>query len=228
VAFTWGSDAPGVAAIDAAGLATTTGNGTATITATAPNGVRGASTLTVQQHAVTMTQAVSCTRGAPPCVLEAFGDTLTISTVVRDSLGQLIANAPVAFTSSDPAIATVTAGGIVVAAGNGSAVITAEIEGITTQYTVVVRQRVTFIKLTPIELWLYGVGSTGTVTANPMDRTNHPVADAVITWAAGDTTTEQLEVTGPRTVRVTALKLGESKVFASSDGVTFKIVVRIF
>jgi adhesin/invasin len=227
VAFTWGTDAPTVASIDAAGIATTVGNGTATITATAPNGVAGSSSLVVAQHAVTMTQAASCTHGAPQCVLAAFGDSVTLTTVVRDSLEQVIVGAPVNFTSSDPAVATVTADGVVIAVGNGSAVITAEFEGLTTTYTAVVRQKVTFIKLTPIELWLSGVGASGTVTATPMDRTGHAVDDVGVTWDITDPAMATAEVTGARTVRVTSLMLGETKLYAHSDGVSFKIIVRI-
>ena len=227
VAFTWGTDAPTVASIDAAGIATTVGNGTATITATAPNGVVGSSSLVVAQHAVTMTQAASCTHGAPQCVLAAFGDSVTLTTVVRDSLAQVIAGAPVRFTSSDPTVATVSAEGIVIAVGNGSVVITAEYDGVTAEYTAVVRQKVTFIKLTPIELWLSGVGASGTVTATPMDRTGHAVDDVGVTWDITDPAMATAEVTGARTVRVTSLMLGETKLYAHSDGVSFKIIVRI-
>ena len=85
----------------------------------------------------------------------------------------------------------------------------------------------TLIKLTPVELWLSGVGASGTVTATPMDRTGHAVNDVSVTWDITDPAMATAEVTGARTVRVTSLMLGETKLYAHSDGVSFKIIVRI-
>ena len=216
-----------VATVGSSGVATAVGNGIATITATASNGVTASATITVQQRAATLQLQVSCTRGAPECVRDAFGETLALNAVVRDSLDHLIASAVVQFTSSDTLTATVDAAGVVKALGNGSATITAEIGGVTAQYTVTVLQRVTQIHMNPPELWLSGVGASGNVTATPRDRNGNAVADAEVTWSAADTTVALIEVTGPRTVHVTALNLGETRVFLQSAGITAKVIVKI-
>jgi uncharacterized protein YjdB len=46
-----------------------------------------------------------------------------------DGDGNLLANRPVAWSSSDPAVATTTQGGLVTAVGVGGAIITASVEG---------------------------------------------------------------------------------------------------
>ena len=61
--------------------------------------------------------------------LTSLGDTLQLTAVPLDATGAPIPGVGIAYTSSAPAVATVTQSGLVTAAGNGSATIHASAEG---------------------------------------------------------------------------------------------------
>ena len=63
---------------------------------------------------------------APPTVrLASLGATMQLTAVVRDQNGQVMAGAPVTWSSADGSVATVDAAGLVTATANGTATITA-------------------------------------------------------------------------------------------------------
>ena len=118
VTVAWTTSAAGVAVVDAAGLVTAAGKGEATIMATA--GSASGST------AVTVTQTVSSVVVGPPkATITALGDTLRLEALAFDANGYAVASAEFSWVSSDPAIATVNASGLVTAVAEGTATITA-------------------------------------------------------------------------------------------------------
>ena len=72
--------------------------------------------------------------------LTALGDTVRLTAEVRDQNGQVMAGAAVTWSSSDPMVATVDAQGLVTAAGNGTATITATAGSASGSAAVTVRQ----------------------------------------------------------------------------------------
>ena len=120
VTITWTSSADGVATVDAAGLVTAAGNGAATITASAGS-ASGSAAVTVTQSVVSVDVSPSATE------LTALGATVQLTAEAFDENGHAVAGAGAEFSweSSDAAVATVDAAGLVTAAGNGAATITA-------------------------------------------------------------------------------------------------------
>lgn len=118
--LTWTSSSPAVATVAGSGstaTVTSIGNGTATITATSGS-VQGTATVTVTQKAVTMGVT-----GIPSAMVP--GATAQLASEARDARGRAVAGASgVTFTSSNQAVAVVTAAGLVTAISPGSAQIT--------------------------------------------------------------------------------------------------------
>lgn len=129
---TWSSSSTGVATVSA-GLATSTGYGTTTITATV-NGVSATAALTVTTPALT---GITVT---PPSVTVYQGTSLQLAATGRYADGSTVnITSTAAWNSSNTSAATVSAQGLVQSVGLGSATITATLQGIpgTTTFSVV-------------------------------------------------------------------------------------------
>ena len=114
----WGSSSPEVATVDATGLATAVGNGSATITASAGTASGSA--------AVTVAQEASEVVVSPPADTVPVGDTVRLEAEVRDANGHaLTGDASLTWSSSDPSVATVDGSGLVSGVALGTATITA-------------------------------------------------------------------------------------------------------
>ena len=125
VPVTWALVGNGVASLSPFGLLHAVANGTDTVTATA-DGVVGRALVTVAQ--VVTQLAVS----GPPGPVRVVGDTLVLSASLSDSNGHAVsgvAPGPVAWTSSDAAVVLAESGGRIIAAGIGSAMVTAASDG---------------------------------------------------------------------------------------------------
>ena len=115
---TWSSGDTSVATVDASGLVTAVGNGTATITASGGSASGSA--------VVTVTQSVASVEVSPSAAdLTALGATLQLGAEAFDENGHAVAEAEFSWESSDVAIATVDAGGLVTGVAEGVATITA-------------------------------------------------------------------------------------------------------
>ena len=116
-AVTWSSGDGSVATVDASGLATAVGNGTAPITAAAGS-VTGTAVAVVMQSAGSITVS-------PAADTIVIGDTLRLAAEAFDVNGQRVEGAEFAWTSSDESVATVDASGLVRGIAEGTASITA-------------------------------------------------------------------------------------------------------
>jgi len=120
--ITWSSSDPAVARV-ADGKVEAVGPGSATITAAAGS-LRGSSAVKVRipefaRLALTPAKTQTLKKG----------DRLTFKVAALDKKGQKVAGVPVAWKSSDPRIATVSADGVVTAVKKGSAKVTASASG---------------------------------------------------------------------------------------------------
>ena len=118
VAVAWASSDASVAAVDASGQVTAAANGSATITASAGT-ASGTAAVTVMQTA----DSVAVEPAA--ATLSVLGDTVRLAATAFDANGNELADAQLSWESSDVSVATVDASGLVTAAGNGTATITA-------------------------------------------------------------------------------------------------------
>jgi uncharacterized protein YjdB len=124
-AVTWASLNPSIATVSATGLVVGVADGTAVITATS-EGVTGQVTVTVAGSPVVATVTVS-----PSAPFMAVGGQQQLTAVAKAGSGTTIGTAVFAWTSSNPAVATVDpATGLVTSVSAGTATITATAEGI--------------------------------------------------------------------------------------------------
>ena len=129
--LSWSSANTAVATVSPDGVVRAEGEGTTTVTATS---AQLSATVDVT---VTRTPA-SITLSPDSVTLEAVGDTVRITAVVRDTNGDVITGAAVAWSSSDPGIASVD-GGLVTAAALGTATVTASAGDLSASAAVVVQ-----------------------------------------------------------------------------------------
>ncbi len=114
----WTSSDASVASVDASGQATSTGNGTATITVAA-----GSASGTA---AVTVAQVVTAVVLSPAAdTLVAFGDTVRLVAEATDANGHAVAGSEFIWSSSDTLVARVDDSGLVAGVDEGTATITA-------------------------------------------------------------------------------------------------------
>ena len=119
---TWASSAPAVATMSASGLVTGAAAGTATLTATS-EGQSGTA-------AVTVTVApVATVTVSPASASVAAGQTVQLTATPKDANGNLLTGRVVTWATSNAAVATVSASGLVAGALAGAATITATSEG---------------------------------------------------------------------------------------------------
>jgi len=123
---TWSSGASGIATVSANGLVTGVAAGNATITATS-EGKSGSVVATVN-GAVTPAPVASVSVSPNPASVQV-GATVQLTATLRDSAGNALTGRSVSWTSSAPAVASVSAIGLVTGAAAGSATITASSEG---------------------------------------------------------------------------------------------------
>ncbi len=117
--FTWSSNLPNVANVDANGLVTGVATGSATITATS-EGKAGSSTIVVIPPAAALV-AVS-----PPLNTLTIGDSVSLTATAKDASGAVIPDAPITWSSGNTAVVTVSATGVATAVGGGTVTITAK------------------------------------------------------------------------------------------------------
>ena len=187
--FAWASGDTAVAVVDATGLVTGVGAGEVEITATA-SGLAGRATLVVVAPAPT-TVAVT-----PDTVeLAALGDTVRLAAEVRDQLGRVMEREEAAWVSGDTLVVTVDSTGLVTAAANGMATITAMAGEASGTAVVTVMQSVALVEVSPAADTI-APGDTLRLTAKAIDANGHVVAGAEFAWASGDTAVAAVDATG--------------------------------
>ncbi|MEO8624408.1 MAG: Ig-like domain-containing protein, partial [bacterium] len=118
---TWSSSNAGVATVDAAGMVQSVSAGSATITAVSEGKV---GTLPMSVVAAAPVAVASVSVSAPATALQ-IAATTQASAVAKDASGNVLTGRTMTWTSSAPAIATVSTSGLVTAVAAGSATITA-------------------------------------------------------------------------------------------------------
>ena len=207
--FTWASGDTSVAMVDASGLVTGTGAGEVEITATS-SGVAGRGELVVE---VPVPTAVT----VAPDTMEftALGDTVRLMAEVRDQIGRVMEGEPVAWASGDTTVAAVDSAGLVAAAGNGAATISATAGEASGEAGVTVMQSVTTVEVSPAADTVVE-RDTVRFEAVAVDANGHAVVGAGFTWASGDTSVAVVDEVG----LVTGTGAGEVEITATSSGVT--------
>ena len=139
---TWKSSDTNVATVSGNGQITAVDNGSAQITATA-----GAASASAN---VTVSQSANSVTVTPASVtLTAVGATAQLDATVYDSGNKPIPDAEITWSSNDPAVATVSASGLVTAVTNGTARISASSGNNSASATITVMQTAGRITILP-------------------------------------------------------------------------------
>ncbi len=157
--------------------------------------------------------------------LDAIGATQALAVAAFDGFGNPRTLPAVDWTSSDPSVASVTDRGLVTAAGNGTAEITASSEGITSPpATVVVDQIAVSADIAPGSGWELVVDDALTFVATARDRLEGAIDGAAFTWTSSSTNVLSVDSEGRAVGRsvgsatVTATLIGDPSILAASSG----------
>ena len=155
--------------------------------------------------------------------LSAVGATVQLAATVRDQDGNAMAGASVTWASSANAVATVSASGLVTAAGNGTATITATSGSASGTASVTVAQTAAAATLTPDSVHLTAIGETAQLMAEVTDANGNAIADAAVSWSSADEAVATVDEAGV----VTAVANGATTVTATSGDVSASAAVTV-
>jgi hypothetical protein len=144
----------------------------------------------------------------------AVGGTRQLSAVTKDSAGNTLTGRVVTWASSNAAVATVSAAGLVRGVTAGSVTITATSEGKsgTAAITVLVVP-VASVTVTPASASI-AVGATKQLSAVPKDSAGNTLTGRVVTWASSNSAVATVNATG----LVTGVTAGSATITATSEG----------
>lgn len=211
----WASSAPQVATVDTSGTVTAVTAGTATITGTS-EGKTASATITV---AVVPVASVSVTPGSAALTV---GQSASLSTVATDANGNVLSGRQITWSSSNSAVATVSALGLVNATGAGSSTITASVGGKSGTATIVVQPAtpaaVASVRVAPSTLSLHH-NQTATLTAQALDAGGNVLTGRTITWTTSDSGKITLTPTGSTTLLLAHTHNGTVTITATCSGI---------
>jgi uncharacterized protein YjdB len=215
--FVWSSGAPGIATVDANGLATGISPGITTITAQG-GGLSGSATLEVTPTVATIAVAPGS------ATLTALGATHLFSAVARDANGHVISGVQFAWSSAVPGVATIAASGAATAAGAGTTTIRAGAGGVLGAAALTVRQVVAAIDVTPASASLAWPGPGQQFSATARDANGHSIPGIPFTWSSSAPLVASVD---PASGLVTPLSAGGGIVSATSGGVSGNAAVQV-
>ena len=216
VAVSWSSNDTTIVAVDSAGSVTATGNGMATLSATAGSASGSA--------AVTVAQEVSAVVVTPAADTLLAGDTVRLAAEARDANGHTVAGQDFSWTSGDTAVAAVDPTGLVTAVGIGEVEITATSSGVAGRATVTVAApAATTVAVEPEDVTIQTIGDTVRMATEVRDQIGRVMEGAAVSWRSADATVAAIDSTG----LVTALANGTTTITAMAGEASGTALVRV-
>jgi uncharacterized protein YjdB len=207
----WSSANPAIAAVNGSGLVTAVGSGSTDIIAQS-SGLTARSSITVIQASIA---SISL---SPSALQLQVGGSQQLQATVRDAGGNLVSNAAVSWSSSNPGVASVSATGLASAVGAGSAVITATSSGVSSAASVSVANpppaAVSSVQVTFNSPSLM-VGQSTQAMATAYDSQGNVLAGRSVTWISSDVPLATVSSSG----LVTAIASGSATIVAKIDGI---------
>ena len=182
----------------------------------------GALCLTSCGDAVTSGVPTTIRLGVTMVELPSIGAWHALTADVLDQDGAAMNDVSPAFSSADPAVATVSGEGIVTAVGNGSTTVTASFAGLTGSAEVVVDQVVTALSAAVDTIAFMDPGDSSTVSVAAVDGLGADASGSVL-WTSRAPSIASVDAMG--TVR--AVATGSAFVVAEADGVADSVFVRV-
>lgn len=153
----------------------------------------------------------------------ALGESQQLSASVLDSNGQVIADAPVTWASTDNSVATVNTSGLVTAAGNGSAGVTASSGSASGNAAVTVAQVLVLFEVSPSAETLVSFGETLQLAARALDANNNVIPGLSVEWSSANEAVATVDGDG----LVTAVANGTADITAASGGSTATAAITV-
>jgi uncharacterized protein YjdB len=188
--ITWSSSDPTVATVAPGGSVAGVSAGTAWITARTAEKRDSAK--------VTVIDPIATVQVSEHDLPLAVGTTHQLTAVVRDSKGRTRNDVDVGWTTTNPAIATVTAAGSVTANFPGTAIIRANAGSKYDSTVVVVDAPISRITITPSHSTIER-GESVQLRATVFDVLNRPRTDVTVQWASADPTLVHVSQSGVAT-----------------------------
>ncbi len=157
--------------------------------------------------------AVATVEVSPSQQSVTAGHTVTLSATTRDASGAVLASRAVGWSSSAPAVASVSPAGVVSALSGGSAVITATSEGKSGTAAIVVPPVVVTLFIDSIQPRLW-VGRTVQLTFQVRDPAGFPVAGRAPQWSSSAPTIVAISSAGI----LTGVAAGSANITGVVDG----------
>jgi len=206
----WSSSNPAIASVNSNGQVSAVAAGTVTIRA-ANAALSSTASVTVQNVPVA---SVTLAPLAPS--LER-GTTVALFVTAKDAAGNTLPNRPVSWTSSAPAVATVSSSGVVSGVGAGSATISATVEGHNVQTTATVTEPppppISYVTVT-LNSTVLTVGQGTSAVARAYDVNGDLVASP-ISWSSSNPATAAVNASGT----VQALSAGSTTIRALAGAI---------
>lgn len=211
----WTSSNSTVATVSATGVVTAVGAGTTTIAAET-GGRTAEATVTVIDRAA----SVSLT---PSAVRVPRGRTDVLTAIIRNAAGVALTDRrAITWTTSSPTIATVNSDGTVTGVANGTASITATVEGISGVAAITVVDPVATVLITPPSVTL-SVGMTQQVTAAARDAKGAALTGRPVLWSSSNPSAVSVSASGV----VSAVAPGSAVITATVEGVDAAATVTV-
>lgn len=212
----WSSSNNSIAAVSSNGIVTGIAPGTTTITASS-EGRAGTAIVVVLER---LASSVTLT---PRSATLIVGATQALDAQITDAGGNLLTGRPIAFVSSAPAVASVSASGVVSALAPGTARITATSEGkVGTADFQVIAVPVTSVTITPPTATLLP-GATEQLTATARSASGAVLTGRAVTWTSGSPSVVTVTTGG----LVSAVGQGVALVLATIDGVSASATITV-
>ena len=214
----WSSLNPTIAAVDANGVVTGVALGNTTITARV-DGVTAETQMVVQPSVTTVLLL-------PPTNTLAVGNSRTLTVALTDKDGQSVAGRSVVFSSSNQAIATVNAAGVVTGVSLGTVIISgvAQLDQVTgTASVTVVQVPVANIAITPAGAQTVFQGLTIQLSATTRDMNGAILTGRPVNWTTSNPAIATVSANG----LISGVALGSAQITAESEGVITSMQVTV-
>ena len=212
----WASQDPAIAEVSTSGVVTGRKVGSVLIAASSW-GKDAFARVTVNPTPVTIVRLSSSHRSM------FVGEIVQLSAEALDNEGKVLTNRPITWTTSDPAIATVTDNGQVTALAVGGAIITATSEDKSAVASITVSAvPVASVVISPDSSDLV-VGQTAQLTAEVRDGSGNALSGRAVTWGTSNAALATVSSDG----LVTAVAPGKATISATSEGKVASATVNI-
>jgi trimeric autotransporter adhesin len=215
----WGTSNAAVATVSQDGLVTAVTPGQATISATS-EGRTGALGITVAPP------AVSSVAINPGSLALSPGQSAPLQVVARDAGGTVLTDRVPNWSSTNPAVASVSQSGVVTAVAPGQATIAVSVDGINATATVGVTNVVVAAVTMNVASLTIRAGEVAVLIATPRDANSNALAGRTTSWSTSNASVVDGQVFGDTAV-VSGVAPGSALVTATVEGRSISIPVTV-